>query len=146
MRAACTRPGRESNPRRERAVRRPQDVTQPHRPERLARLLRAAGYHIETFADAEAFLAHLASHPPACLILDVRMPGMSGHELYDHLMAERRPIPTIIITGHGDSTMAARAIEAGAAGFLLKPFEDEQLLEAVRGVTGGSEVRAGREV
>jgi FixJ family two-component response regulator len=99
----------------------------------LARLLRAGGYCTETFEDAEAFLAHLASHSPACLILDVRMPGMSGLELYDHLSTERRAIPTIFITGHGDSTMAARAIEAGAAGFLLKPFEDEQLLEAVRG-------------
>jgi FixJ family two-component response regulator len=98
----------------------------------LARLLQAAGYGTETFADAEAFLAHLASHPPACLILDVRMPNMSGPELYDHLIAERRAIPTIFITGHGDSTMAARAIKAGAAGFLLKPFEDEQLLNAVR--------------
>ena len=97
----------------------------------LARLLQAAGYHAETFADAEAFLAHPASHSPACLILDVRMPGMSGRELYDHLRAERRAIPTIFITGHGDSRMAARAVEAGAAGFLLKPFEDEQLLEAV---------------
>jgi FixJ family two-component response regulator len=112
----------------------------------LARLLRAAGYHTETFADAEAFLAHPASHPPACLILDVRMPGMSGHELYDHLIAEHRPIPTIFITGHGDSTMAARAIKAGAAGFLLKPFEDEQLLEAVRGAVGGSEVRGERGI
>ncbi len=99
----------------------------------LARLLRAAGYRTETFADADAFLAHLESHPPACIILDVRMPGMSGHELYDHLIAERRPIPTIFITGHGDSRLAARAIAAGAAGFLLKPFEDEQLLEAIRG-------------
>ena len=97
----------------------------------LARLLQAAGYHAETFADAEAFLAYPASHPPACLILDVRMPGMSGRELYDHLRAERRAIPTIFITGHGDSRMAARAVAAGAAGFLLKPFEDEQLLEAV---------------
>ncbi len=99
----------------------------------LARLLRAAGYRTETFADAEAFLAHLATHRPACLILDVRMPGMSGLELHDHLIAERRAIPTVFITGHGDSRMAARAIAAGAAGFLLKPFEDEQLLEAVGG-------------
>jgi FixJ family two-component response regulator len=99
----------------------------------LARLLRAAGYRTETFADADAFLANLVRHPPACLILDVRMPGMSGLELYEQMLAERRAIPTIFITGHGDSRMAARAIAAGAAGFLLKPFEDEQLLEAVRG-------------
>ena len=99
----------------------------------LARLLRAAGYRAETFADAEAFLAHLPAHRPDCVILDVRMPGMSGLELYEHLIAEGRAMPTIFITGHGDTTMAARAIEAGAAGFLLKPFEDEQLLEAVKG-------------
>src|SRR5262249_31993707 len=99
----------------------------------LARLLRAAGYRTETFADAESFLAHLPTHSPDCLILDVRMPGLSGIELHKRLAAERRGMPTIFITGHGDSMMAARAIDAGAAGFLLKPFEDEQLLEAVRG-------------
>ena len=104
----------------------------------LARLLRAAGYRTETFADAETFLEHLPGHAPACVILDVRMPGMSGIELYDHLRVERRSIPTIFITGHGDSTMAARAIDAGAAGFLLKPFEDEQLLEAVHGAVVGA--------
>ena len=99
----------------------------------LARLLRAAGYRTETFSDAETFLEHLPGHLPACVILDVRMPGMSGIELYDQLRVEHRSIPTIFITGHGDSMMAERAIEAGAAGFLLKPFEDEQLLEAVKG-------------
>jgi FixJ family two-component response regulator len=102
----------------------------------LGRLLRAAGYRTETFADAEAFLAHIERHTPTCLILDVRMPGLSGLELHDRLLAEHRQIPTIFITGHGDVTMAERAIKAGAAGFLLKPFEDAQLLEAVRGALG----------
>lgn len=99
--------------------------------EALSSLIRSVGLAVETHASATAFLQ--APRPPgaACLILDVRMPDMSGMEL-QHALAERGdPIPIIFITGHGDIPMAVHAMKEGAVEFLPKPFRDEALLGAI---------------
>jgi two-component system, LuxR family, response regulator FixJ len=98
----------------------------------LAMLLRSVGLQARTFPSARDFLAgyvHTAS--PACLIADVRMPGMSGLELQETLRATDATLPVIIITGHGDIAMAVRAMKAGAADFIEKPFNEQVLLDAV---------------
>ncbi|HTO98320.1 MAG TPA: response regulator [Myxococcales bacterium] len=102
----------------------------------LRRLLRSAGYQVETFASAREFLSR-TGFDPACLVLDVSMPGQGGMHLRDALAAEERRIPIIFITGHGDPAMAARAMKAGAQ-LLSKPFEEEMLLEAVEQATAGA--------
>lgn len=107
----------------------------------LDRLLRSAGYRVETFASAREFLARSPSLRPACLVLDVSMPGQSGLHLSDALAAEQSGIPIIFITGHGDLAMAARAMKAGAADFLSKPFDDEVLLRAVERAAARSRQR-----
>ena len=104
----------------------------------LARLLRSAGYRVETFSSAREFLACAGSRRPDCLLLDVSMPGQSGLQLYDDLVARGQNIPVIFITGHGDAAMAARAMKAGAADFLSKPFDDKVLLRAVEQATAKS--------
>jgi FixJ family two-component response regulator len=98
----------------------------------MERLLRSAGYRAEMFASAREFLQRRDPDVGGCLVLDVRMPGQSGLELYDVLATAGHAIPVIFITGHGDIPMAVRAIKAGAVDFLPKPFDDEALLEAVR--------------
>jgi len=97
----------------------------------LDRLLRAAGHRVETFASAQEFLKRDAYDGPGCLLLDVRMPGQTGLELRDGLMAAGCDIPIIFITGHGDIAMAVQAMKAGAMDFLTKPFDEEALLDAV---------------
>ena len=97
----------------------------------LERLLRSAGYEVETHASVHAFLASDALDTVACLILDVRMPGPSGLDLQAVLAAEGRRIPIVFITGHGDISMAVRAMKAGAADFLSKPFDDQELFRAI---------------
>lgn len=97
----------------------------------LERLLRSAGYRVESFASAREFLARPEPAGTCCLVLDVSMPGQSGLHLYDSLLASGLNIPVIFITGHDDLAIAARALKAGAAEFLSKPFEDEELLRAV---------------
>ena len=97
----------------------------------LERLLRSAGYRVESFASAPEFLARSGSPDLDCLILDVSLPGQTGLHLHDALLAHGQHIPVIFITGHGDAAMAARAMKAGAADFLSKPFEDEVLLRAI---------------
>ncbi|HWE22386.1 MAG TPA: response regulator [Myxococcales bacterium] len=97
----------------------------------LERLLRSAGYRVESFASAREFLAHPEPAGTCCLVLDVSMPGQSGLHLYDALLANGLNIPVIFIAGHDDLAIAARALKAGAAEFLSKPFEDEELLRAV---------------
>jgi FixJ family two-component response regulator len=97
----------------------------------LERLLRSAGYRVQAFSSAREFLGYNGSPQPECLVLDVSMPGQSGLHLHDVLVAMGRKIPVIFITGHGDVAMAARAMKAGAADFLSKPFDDEVLLKAV---------------
>jgi FixJ family two-component response regulator len=98
----------------------------------LQGLLKSAGMPAQAFASAEEFLKSGQQHKTACLIADIRMPGMSGLELQAHLNAEHCRIPTIFITAHGDTKMRMQALRAGAVEFLSKPFDDEILLESVR--------------
>ncbi len=98
----------------------------------LQGLLRAVGLPAQAFASAEEFLNSGQLYQIACLIADIRMPGMSGLELQAKLNAERRRIPIIFITAHGDAKMRTQALRAGAVEFLAKPFDDEALLESVR--------------
>lgn len=98
----------------------------------LGRLLRAEGFQVQMYASGAEFLTTSASAGPACVVLDVRMPGLSGFEVLERLAARRPPLPVILITGHGDVPMATRALNIGCASFLAKPFEDEELLHAVR--------------
>src|SRR6266403_1027458 len=98
----------------------------------LQGLLKAIGLPARAFASAEEFLKSGQQHETACLIADIRMPGMSGLELQAQLNADRCRIPTIFITAHGDAKMRIQALRAGAAEFLAKPFDDEVLLENVR--------------
>ncbi len=99
----------------------------------LQGLLKAVGLPAQAFASAEEFLKSGQQHQTACLIADIRMPGMSGLELQAKLNAERCRIPIIFITAHGDAKMRMQALRAGAVEFLAKPFDDEALLESVRG-------------
>src|SRR5580692_2737133 len=98
----------------------------------LQELLRSAGFSSRAFDSAEAFLGSGDQQETACLITDIRMPGMSGLELQARLKAEQCRIPTIFITAHGDEEMRFRALRAGAVEFLSKPFDDEVLVESVR--------------
>jgi FixJ family two-component response regulator len=98
----------------------------------LQGLLKAVGLPAQTFASAEEFLKSSQRQQIACLIADIRMPGMSGLELQAKLNAERCRIPIIFITAHGDAKMRMQALRAGAVEFLAKPFDDEALLESVR--------------
>jgi FixJ family two-component response regulator len=99
--------------------------------EAIRSLLRSAGFNAETFASAEDFWQSDSRQGTACLVLDVRMPRMSGFELQDHLAAAHCPIPLIFVTAHSDEEGRARALRAGAIAFLDKPFSDEVLLEAL---------------
>ena len=98
----------------------------------LQGLLKSAGLPAQSFASAEEFLRSGHQHDTACLITDIRMPGMSGLELQAQLNADRCRIPTIFITAHGDAKMRIQAMRAGAKEFLAKPFDDEALLASVR--------------
>jgi RNA polymerase sigma factor (sigma-70 family) len=104
-------------------------------------LIESVGMRVESHDSADAFLR---GHYPGrfgCLLLDVRMPGMSGLELLDHLVREQMLPPVIIITGHGDVPMAVRAMKAGAVDFIEKPFNDEVLLDAIRHALADEEER-----
>src|ERR1700681_4681246 len=98
----------------------------------LQGLLKAVGLPAQAFASAEEFLNSGQQHQIACLIADIRMPGMSGLELQAHLNAERCRIPIIFITAHGDEKMRMQALRAGAVEFMAKPFDEDALLESVR--------------
>jgi FixJ family two-component response regulator len=98
----------------------------------LAGLMKAVGLPAKTYASAMEFLDSGQQHHAACLIADIRMPGMSGLELQAKLNADRCRIPTIFITAHGDAEMRMQAMRSGAAEFLSKPFSDDVLLETVR--------------
>jgi len=100
--------------------------------EALRALFRSAGLRVATFACAEESLSSSQVHATACVVLDLRMPGMSGVELQEHLVEEGHCIPTVLITGHGTEDARARAFAAGAVAFLLKPFDGESLLVAVK--------------
>jgi len=100
--------------------------------EALASLLDSVALRVECFASAPEFLNRCGSEGPACLVLDVRMPGSSGLDLQRELARTGQSIPIIFITAHGDIPMAVRAMKAGAVEFLTKPFRDEDLLDAIR--------------
>jgi FixJ family two-component response regulator len=95
-------------------------------------LLQSADLPAQAFASAEEFLNSGQQHQIACLIADIRMPGMSGLELQAQLNTQRCRIPIIFITAHGDEKMRMQALRAGAVEFMAKPFNDEALLESVR--------------
>src|SRR3954471_9690870 len=97
----------------------------------VSRLLRSAGYKSEAFASASVFLAHEEYPGPACVIVDVRMPELNGMDLQNVLIQRRREEQLIFITGHGDISMCAQAMKAGAVDFLPKPFRDTELLQCV---------------
>lgn len=96
------------------------------------RLIRSIKLEVQTFTSAREFLKNPPPQGPACLVLDVRMPGLSGMDLQRELARSEIQIPIIFITGHGDIPMSVRAMKAGAAEFLTKPFRSRALLDAVR--------------
>ena len=100
--------------------------------EALGSLIRSAGLKVETFASAQEFLARPRADVPSCLVLDVRLPGLSGLELQKRMAKVNIEIPIIFITGHGDVPTTVQAMKAGAVEFLTKPFRDEDLLEAIQ--------------
>jgi len=99
--------------------------------EALKGLLRSAGFRVELFSSAEEFLNSGQIEDISCVVLDVRMPGMSGVELQERLNGSRVAIPIIFMTAHGDASVRARALQGGAIDFLQKPFTDEALLNAL---------------
>jgi FixJ family two-component response regulator len=112
----------------------------------LRNLLRSVGLRIETFGSAQEFLASPRSNSPACLVLDVRLPGLSGLDLQRKLIEAKVEIPIIFITAHGDIQMSVRAMKSGAVEFLTKPFRDQDLLDAVQeAIAGDRAARTQRE-
>jgi len=100
--------------------------------EGVARLIRSAGLMTKTFASGEEFLAAPRARVPSCLVLDVNLPGVNGLDLQQELGKSGSQVPIVFLTGHGDIPMTVRALKAGAANFLTKPFDDEDLLNAIR--------------
>ena len=98
----------------------------------ISRLLRAKGFAVKTFASASAFLAEAEAEAPGCVLVDVRMPGMSGLDLQSALSQARSPLPILFLTGHGDIPSTVRAMRGGAEDFLEKRAPKETLLDAVR--------------
>ena len=97
----------------------------------LERLIRTVGLDVETFPTAQEFLEHVPPDGPACIVHDVRMPGLSGLDLQRKLTEAGFSVPVIIMTGHGTIPMSVRAMKAGAVDFLQKPFDEQVLLDAV---------------
>jgi FixJ family two-component response regulator len=97
----------------------------------LTSLLRSVGLRVETFGSAREFLTRQPPDAPGCLVLDVRLPGLSGLDLQRELAAAQITMPIIFITGHGDMPMTVQAMKAGAVEFLTKPFRDQDLLDAI---------------
>jgi len=98
----------------------------------ISRLLNAVGLTVQTFSSARAFLNRRLLDVPGCLVLDVRLPGLSGLDLQREMVERGIHIPVVFITGHGDIPMSVQAMKAGAVEFLTKPFRDQDLLDAVR--------------
>jgi len=94
-------------------------------------LLKSVGFNVKTFGSAQDFLKANLQEDLGCLVLDVRMPGMSGLDLQEKLVSAKTPLPVIFITGHGTVPMSVRAMKAGAVDFLQKPFEEQDLLDAI---------------
>jgi two-component system, LuxR family, response regulator FixJ len=103
----------------------------------LDRLLRAYGFRVQTFASGDEFLERPAdAEPPACLIVDLRMAGKTGLDVIDVLRARRIEVPVIVITGHGEVSMAERAGKGGVVEFLAKPVDGDVLLQAIARAIG----------
>jgi FixJ family two-component response regulator len=98
----------------------------------LESLMRSVGLRVQTFGSAQEFLRYQRPDAPACLVLDVRLPGRSGLDLQRELAAAEIQIPIVFLTGHGDVPMSVQAMKAGAVEFLTKPFRDQQLLDAIQ--------------
>ena len=108
----------------------------------LQLLMQSVGLPVEAFASAQDYLDSFDPERPGCLVLDIRMPGMSGLELQERLSEEPLHPPIVIITGHGDVPIAVRAVQAGASDFIEKPFRDQVLLDSVhRAITQDAESR-----
>jgi FixJ family two-component response regulator len=97
----------------------------------MQRLLKTVGLHSELFATPQDFLQHKIPDAPSCLILDMRLPGMSGLEVQDKLSETGTQIPIIFVTSHGDIPMTVKAMKSGAVEFLTKPFRDQDLIDAI---------------
>jgi RNA polymerase sigma factor (sigma-70 family) len=108
-------------------------------------LLSTVGLQAETFDSADSFLRKKLPDVPSCLVLDVRLPGLSGLEFQRELAARNIPIPIVFLTGHGDIPMSVRAMKAGAVEFLTKPFRDQDLLDAVRAALDRDRARREQE-
>jgi FixJ family two-component response regulator len=100
--------------------------------EAIESLIRSVGLRVETFETAQEFLRSTRPDAPGCVVLDVRLPGLSGLDLQRELAAHGINLPVIFITGHGDIPMSVRAMKAGALEFLTKPFRDQDLLDAIQ--------------
>jgi len=98
----------------------------------IASLIRSVGLQVQLFGSAQDFLRAKQAEVPGCLILDIRLPGISGLDFQRKLAEANNPIPIIFITGHGDIPMSVRAMKAGAVEFLTKPFRDQDLLDAIQ--------------
>jgi len=112
--------------------------------ESLELLLRTAGWKVETFASANAFLARGRVNIPSCLVLDVSLPDLNGLDVQKRVV-DRVDMPIIFITGHGDIPMSVKAMKAGAVEFLTKPFDDNALLKAIGDAIERSRVALGNE-
>jgi FixJ family two-component response regulator len=112
--------------------------------EALASLIGSVSLNVECFASPQEFLRRRNRDGPSCLVLDVRMPGLSGLDLQRELTRTAQPIPIIFISGHGDIPMAVEAMKAGAIEFLAKPFRDEDLLDAIRQALERDQAARGR--
>jgi FixJ family two-component response regulator len=113
--------------------------------EGLSNLIRSVGLSVETFPAAQGFLKTPRPDVPACLVLDVRMPGLSGLDLQRELTQANIRIPIIFITGHGDIPMSVSAMKAGAIEFLTKPFRDQDLLDAIQKALGHDKLARNRQ-
>jgi FixJ family two-component response regulator len=99
----------------------------------LERLLKSAGYAVESFGSAQVFLdADTTCEGPACLVLDMKMPGLDGFDLQQEILKKEYAMPIVFMTGHGDIPMGVKAIKKGAVDFLTKPFDDDDLLNAIK--------------
>jgi FixJ family two-component response regulator len=118
----------------------------------LARLIKSAGYQVRSFASAREFLdGGCSNEGPGCLVLDVRMPGLSGMDLQHELQRTRLILPIVFITGHGNIPMTVHAMKAGAVDFLQKPVRDKDLLHAIeqalaRAVRERAELKEGKDI
>jgi RNA polymerase sigma factor (sigma-70 family) len=111
----------------------------------IASLIRSVGLQVQLFGSAQDFLRAKRPEVPGCLILDIRLPGISGLDFQRKLAEANNPIPIIFITGHGDIPMSVRAMKAGAVEFLTKPFRDQDLLDAIQHALERDRARRQRE-